>query len=116
MSRQDEQKWNKNIFNSRADEFQKYEVQGLQRLLCLLDTLPWRRRFSCELGMRTHSISTKFLTTDRGKQFHRNIVLFDYISRTVSNIERFFTRLAEEAAKPTQSPALGSAEEIDAEP
>ena len=42
--------------------------------------------------------------------------MFDYIRRTVGNIERFFTHLAEEAVAPTESPALGSGEGVDAEP
>ena len=83
--------------DSSAHDFWLDEDHWLQKLLCRLNTLPWRQNFTCELGMRAYEISSRFqsMGVERGDRFYRNLVLFDYISKTFANLERFFTCLSQ---------------------
>ena len=94
--RQDEEALSKIVLDTLAEDIFSYENNHIRTLLCRLDTLPWRRSYSCELAMNKFEITVNFqrMSRNRADRFHRDLVLLDYLSRTLSNIKKIFLCLS----------------------
>ena len=97
LIRRDEQKDSIYARDTLVTEIHGYEEQHIRRLLCWLDTLPWKQRFSCQLAMKKFEVGAKFqrMSRNRFERYLRDFVLLDYINRTIDNIEKFFLCLSQ---------------------